>query len=63
MKASRRITCARCGATFDCRPGGGCWCAEEEFRLPLPDAPAEDCLCPACLRAAAEQRAAPGGPR
>jgi hypothetical protein len=51
--APRRLACARCGTAFDCRPGGGCWCAEEPYRLPMPDSGAEDCLCPACLGAAA----------
>jgi hypothetical protein len=50
--APRRLACARCGTAFDCRPGGGCWCAEEPYRLPMPDS-GDDCLCPACLRAAA----------
>jgi hypothetical protein len=50
----RRLACARCGAVFECKLGGGGWCAEEGYRLPLPTAPAEDCLCPACLRKAAE---------
>lgn len=49
----RRLTCARCGKAFDCHLGGGCWCAAEPYRLPMPDEAAEDCLCPACLRAAA----------
>jgi hypothetical protein len=48
---ARRIVCAHCGAPFECRLGGGCWCAAEEFRLPMPECAAEDCLCPACLRA------------
>ena len=56
MNGSRQLVCARCGATFECRPGGDCWCAEEEFRLPLPEA-TEDCLCPTCLRAALRVRA------
>ncbi|MBX9777592.1 MAG: hypothetical protein K2Y71_24700 [Xanthobacteraceae bacterium] len=51
--APRRLACARCGAAFDCRLGGGCWCAAEPYRLPMPAADAEDCLCPACLKAAA----------
>jgi hypothetical protein len=51
--APRRLTCARCGMVFDCRLGGGCWCAEEPYRLPVPATAAEDCLCPACLKAAA----------
>ena len=63
MKGSRRLACTRCSATFDCRPGGDCWCAAEPYRLPLPEAAAEDCLCPACLRAAARAGAAPDGPR
>jgi Cysteine-rich CWC len=50
---SRRVTCARCGSAFACGLGGDCWCAAEEFRLPLPVNSAADCLCPACLRAAA----------
>jgi len=51
--ATRRLACARCGTGFDCRLGGGCWCAAEPTRLPMPDSAAEDCLCPACLRAKA----------
>jgi hypothetical protein len=56
----RRVTCARCDAAFDCGSGGqagdqagGCWCAAEDYRMPMPMAAGEDCLCPACLRAAA----------
>jgi hypothetical protein len=56
--APRRLACARCGAAFDCNPAGGCWCADESFRLPLPTAASEDCLCPTCLRALAEGQAA-----
>ena len=58
QSAPRQLTCTRCGAAFDCRLDGGCWCADESFRLPMPDAAAEDCLCPACLRAAATASAA-----
>jgi len=60
----RRLTCARCGAAFDCgSTTGHCWCAEEDFRLPMPVA-GEDCLCPVCLRQAArERRALPTTPR
>lgn len=50
---SRRLACARCGAEFECAVGGACWCAAEPYRLPMTDAAAEDCLCPACLRQAA----------
>ena len=52
----RRLACARCGASFDCGSGGkdgGCWCMDEAARAPMPTAAGEDCLCPACLRAAA----------
>jgi len=50
----RKLACARCGAAFDCSLEGGCWCAAEPYRLPMPAAAAnEDCLCPACLRKAA----------
>lgn len=56
--APRRIACMRCGTAFECRPGGGCWCAEEPGRLPLPSLAGDDCLCPACLRAAARSAGA-----
>src|SRR5262245_4175798 len=46
------LTCLQCGTAFECRPTGGCWCAAETFRLPMPP-PGEACLCPDCLRALA----------
>ncbi len=56
----RAVTCRRCGEQFSCARDnpGGCWCAAESFRLPVP-LPANigafaDCLCPSCLRAVAE---------
>jgi hypothetical protein len=49
----RKLACARCGTAFECRLGGGCWCAAEPYRLPMTTAAIEDCLCPACLRKAA----------
>ncbi len=55
---SRRLSCARCGVNFDCQGGEACWCAAEPFRLPMPEAAAEDCLCPTCLRAMARARRA-----
>ena len=58
----RRLACARCGAAFDCGSGGSdgaCWCMDEAFRLPMPGAAREDCLCPACLRAALSGSAGP----
>ena len=46
------VTCARCGAGFNCSPGHDCWCAAEPFRLPMPEAGSSaGCLCPTCLRA------------
>jgi hypothetical protein len=51
--APRQLRCARCGASFECRPGSDCWCAGEPYRLPMTDL-SEDCLCPACLRKAAQ---------
>jgi hypothetical protein len=54
--APRKLICGRCGASFDCGLGGDCWCADEPFRLPMPE-PVEDCLCPTCLRAAASAAA------
>jgi hypothetical protein len=53
---TRRLTCARCGAAFECRLGGGCWCAAEPYRVPMPESANEDCLCAACLRAKAAAR-------
>jgi Cysteine-rich CWC len=52
----RRLACARCGAAFECGVNAGaCWCAAEDFRLAVPTADStEDCLCPACLRKAAQ---------
>ncbi|HWZ38360.1 MAG TPA: hypothetical protein VNY08_08685 [Bradyrhizobium sp.] len=52
--AFRRLACSRCGAEFDCNPGGSCWCADETVRLPMPVV-GEDCLCRECLRKAAEE--------
>jgi hypothetical protein len=56
----RPLVCARCGAAFECGSTvGHCWCAEEDFRLPMPAADSgEDCLCPACLRKAAASHSA-----
>jgi hypothetical protein len=61
MPPPRRLVCARCGTAFDCGLGGPCWCAEEPYRLPLPDSGGGDCLCPDCLRrlAAAQKTPAP----
>jgi hypothetical protein len=53
--APRKLRCGRCGAAFDCGLGDDCWCAAEPFLLPMPSGDAEDCLCPACLRASAER--------
>jgi hypothetical protein len=49
----RPLTCQRCGTAFECGSAvGKCWCADEDFKLPMPPAgSAEDCLCPDCLRA------------
>jgi len=55
---ARRLTCACCGAAFDCGLGGDCWCAAEPYRMPLDAGKGEDCLCPACLRQAAARHAA-----
>ena len=49
----RRILCAKCGTSFECCLAGVCWCNSEPYRLPVPVEGAEDCLCAACLRAAA----------
>jgi len=56
VAAPRRLACARCGTAFDCTLGGECWCSAEPYRLPLPDVGSADCLCPACLRAAAARQ-------
>jgi hypothetical protein len=47
---ARRVTCAGCGANFGCGLSDECWCADSDFRLPMPDDSAEDCLCPDCMR-------------
>jgi hypothetical protein len=49
---ARQTACPRCGTRFGCDLSGNCWCDAEVARLPMPVA-GEDCLCPACLRAAA----------
>jgi hypothetical protein len=61
----RHLTCPRCGAGFECRTDGGCWCNDEPFRMPLDEAAiAEGCLCPTCLRkAAAEAEGPPSHPQ
>ncbi|MDB5447228.1 MAG: Iron complex transport system substrate-binding protein [Phenylobacterium sp.] len=59
----RTKACARCQASFLCRPAPGCWC--EGVSLPQGTAGAlcgayADCLCPACLEpVAAELTPAP----
>jgi hypothetical protein len=55
LQQPRKLACARCGAAFDCSLEGGCWCAAEPYRMPLPATTGsdEDCLCPDCLRKAA----------
>jgi Cysteine-rich CWC len=55
MAEAARLICARCGAAFDCRPDGACWCAGEDFQLPMPAQPDAQCLCPNCLREAARR--------
>ncbi len=51
---ARRLTCAQCGTTFECGLSGGCWCADEPYRLRMTDIAAQqDCLCRDCLRQAA----------
>jgi hypothetical protein len=60
---SRRLSCAHCGTAFDCGLGGNCWCAAEPFRVTAAASSDEDCLCPACLRQAAEALARKAPPR
>lgn len=50
--AQRALSCPRCGTAFTCDLSGHCWCMDETAKLPMP-AEGEDCLCQACLRAAA----------
>ena len=59
VQTIRTVVCPGCGARFNCRPDGECWCAAEPFRLPLPDSAAKDCLCPACLRTVAAAATGP----
>ncbi|HEY2137363.1 MAG TPA: cysteine-rich CWC family protein [Xanthobacteraceae bacterium] len=55
MAPARRVVCARCGAAFDCDPGGNCWCMRLDERLPMAGQ-GEDCVCADCLQAAARAR-------
>jgi hypothetical protein len=59
----RSLSCARCGAVFECGLNANCWCAAELYRLPMTKAWIEDCICPACLRKAAEALAEKAGSR
>ena len=52
----RRLACENCGTEFSCSLSGPCWCADEDFRLPMPARDGGDCLCPDCLRKLAAQR-------
>ena len=41
----RRLACARCGTAFDCGSDGtgkACWCMDETYRLPMPEASGGD---------------------
>jgi hypothetical protein len=61
--ATRTLVCERCGAAFGCTNTGevgSCWCSEEAFRLPFGALPEADCLCPDCLRKAADELKARG---
>jgi hypothetical protein len=55
-------TCQNCGTTFACGAPCHCWCdhvaLDAETRAELPQR-FTDCLCPACLEAAAAKRLAP----
>jgi hypothetical protein len=54
--AQRQLVCARCGAAFSCGARTGhCWCFDESYRVPMPAADGDDCLCPKCLRATAQK--------
>jgi hypothetical protein len=65
--AERRLVCESCGQEFGCQRDniGECWCNADPYRLPMPTAGAQasagDCLCPACLRAAAARLPTPLG--
>ena len=51
------IRCQKCGTEFGCDPLGACWCKDETYRVPMPASPADSCLCPTCLRDAANEKA------
>ncbi len=52
MSEPRQKVCPRCGERFECRLSASCWCADFPK---LRGVEAEsDCLCPACLKKAAE---------
>lgn len=53
---SKDKRCPKCGLVFSCGGLFGCWCREvklTEAQLALLRQRYTDCLCPACLRAAA----------
>jgi hypothetical protein len=52
--SARRLSCGQCGAVFDCGLSADCWCASVPAKMPVPDEPVQDCLCPDCLRRMAE---------
>jgi hypothetical protein len=54
MRVTVEKKCSTCGAAFTCGPQGGtgqCWCEALPHVPPVCDVK-QDCLCPACLRAA-----------
>jgi hypothetical protein len=51
--------CPRCGESFQCKQGAGCWCASmrvESAMLGELRARYADCLCEACLRKLAVEK-------
>ena len=60
--APKQKTCDACGTNFPCfTPLGPCWCEDVKLsREMLADLRAryQDCLCPDCLNAAAENETA-----
>jgi hypothetical protein len=58
--APAQKVCEKCGAKFDCYSlGGPCWCEEVKLKseaLANLRAQFNDCLCPNCLKATAENK-------
>ncbi|MCA9471665.1 MAG: cysteine-rich CWC family protein [Nitrospira sp.] len=59
MDNQRQKSCSRCGATFECLSGHGCWCQDVSLtceHLRWIESHYDNCLCPACLKAVGQEQ-------